>query len=294
MKYLVTGASGLIGLNLLNVLPVYERIGTYHKYKLDNCIQLDIRNKQGVENLILENNVKIIFHAAAFANVDRCEVYKQKCLDINYRGTINIIRAANNNNAKIIYFSTDYIFDGKNGPYKEDDLPNPINQYGLSKLLAENAIQKYCDDYLIIRTTVVYGHEIQGKNFVIRMLDNLNKNQTITVPNDQVGTPTYVQDLIKTVLVLLEKREHGIFNVVGADLIDRYSFACLVADVYGLDKSLITPTTTKKNSQKAPRPLNAGLINTKVISKTNVLLNSPGNGVRNMLEKKIDWKNINE
>jgi dTDP-4-dehydrorhamnose reductase len=286
MEYLVTGASGLIGLNFINILPKSKTRGASYLHTKPGFIQFDIRKHQEVEFHIRNNKPRVIFHSAAFANVDECENNYQECFDINFLGTLNLAKAAKRYGSKIVFLSTDYVFNGKRGPYFEEDIPDPINNYGKSKLAAEHAIQEYCNNYLIIRTTIVYGHEIQGKNFVIRMISQLKNGRKILVPIDQLGTPTYVVDLINTILLLVANNKNGIYNIAGPELIDRYSFACLIADTYGYDRNFIIPISTAELNQNAQRPLRAGLVIEKVKSEVNASINGPIEGLSLMKHEK--------
>jgi dTDP-4-dehydrorhamnose reductase len=159
----------------------------------------------------------------------------------------------------MVFFSSDYVFDGVNGPYSEDDATHPISVYGETKLAAESFIRKILDDFLIIRTTIVYGCEELGKNFCYRLINTLKSGQRIRVPTDQIGTPTYAHNLSEVVIDLIENNRSGIYNVVGCDVADRYEFAKRVCAVFGLNEKLLIPVTTSELNQKAPRPLKAGL-----------------------------------
>jgi len=143
--------------------------------------------------------------------------------------------------------------------------------YGRQKLIAENIIAMRLTNYIIIRTTIVYGWERQGKNFVLRLIRTLQNNQEIKVPTDQIGTPTYAPYLAKTSVQLAESKVKGIYNIAGKDLVNRYDFACEVAKIFKCDKSLIIPVKTNDLHQPAVRPLNAGLKINKVLQILNTL-----------------------
>jgi dTDP-4-dehydrorhamnose reductase len=170
-----------------------------------------------------------------------------------------------------VYFSSDYIFDGLAGPYKEDDPANPICEYGRQKVIAEHYISLNAQDYLIIRTTVVYGWEHQGKNFIYRLLNTLRAGQRLPVPLDQIGNPTYAPNLSEATIKLSLTGARGVYHIVGPERVNRYEFAREAAKVFKLDESLLQPVTTPELQQIAPRPLNLGM----AIDKVTAVLNFP-------------------
>jgi dTDP-4-dehydrorhamnose reductase len=170
-----------------------------------------------------------------------------------------VVQAVNEINAKIIFFSSDYVFDGVQGPYSEDDPAHPISEYGNQKLIGEHYIAFHSKNYLIIRTTVVYGWETQGKNFVQRLIKSLRDGERIRVPVDQIGNPTFAPNLAEAVIELATGGETGICNIVGSTLVSRYEFAVTIAKAFDLDPLLIVPVSTEELGQVAQRPLSAGL-----------------------------------
>lgn len=259
-KALIIGASGLVGNYLYkNISPEYEIIGTFQNYSLDNLIHLDITDKNAVRQVIYDSKPDFVFLPAAFTNVDLCEEKKELCWQINVEGVQNVASLLKGTQTKLTYFSTDYIFDGKNGPYSEDDAPSPLSVYGASKLEAEKIIAHLLNNFLIIRTTCIYGWEPQQKNFVLNLIKRINRKETVRVPIDQVTTPTYSGELSEISFRLAREDKRGIYNVASSSLISRYDFAILVAEIFGLDKNLIYGIKTQDLSQKAKRPLKGGL-----------------------------------
>ncbi|CUT04120.1 SDR family oxidoreductase, partial [Candidatus Chrysopegis kryptomonas] len=166
--------------------------------------------------------------------------------------------------AKLIHISTDYIFDGKNGPYSEDARPNQINYYGRTKLASENEIKIGGIRFAILRTNVLYGVGKNVKsNFALWLYQKLSNGENIKVVTDQIGNPTYVDDLAFAILKVVEFDKEGIYNVGGRDFVDRYTFAVRFAEIFEFDKNLITPVKTSELNQIAPRPLKSGLITLK-------------------------------
>lgn len=290
MRVLIIGASGFIGNLLLEEFSkAHDVLGTFYNHPVDNLVHLDVTDKSEVDDIVNSFKPDVILHPAASPNVEYCETHPEETRRVNVDGTANVVLTAKNIGAKLFYFSSDYIFDGKNGPYSEEDKPNPINVYGEQKLASEKLIQEDLKDYLIIRVTVVYGWERQGKNFVIRMIHTLKNNQTMKVPNDQVGTPTYVNNMCKAVRELVEKDKVGIYHVVGKDLMDRYSFAKVVTDVFSLNSELLIPVSTRELGQKASRPLQAGLKIDKAQKELETELVGVREGLK-MMKKDLEYR----
>lgn len=286
MRHLIVGASGQVGGALFTCAheKKLDVVGTYLTTPSRDLRKFDITDRSRVLRLIRETNPDVIYLAAAMTNVDRCQSEEGLSYEINVRGLDNVIDAANKSDATIVFISTDYLFDGSEGPYSETDLPNPLNVYGMHKLIGEHAVATRANNYLIVRTTVVFGWEEIGKNFVVRLKQKLAQGQKVEVPVDQMGTPTYNRNFAHSVLELASKGYDGIYNVVGTSYMSRYDFALQVASIFGLDSRLIKPVTTRELGQKAPRPLNAGLSCRKAQSVLKTRLLSSEEGLRQMLK----------
>ena len=221
---LVIGASGFVGEHLVAALKFVGQVpvSTYRKTPIPSATFLDITQQAEVQNLLESTNPEIVFLPAALTNVDFCEIHFDEAYEINVRGVQNVIHAANTTRSKLIYFSSDYIFDGRAGPYDEEATANPITQYGRHKLSAEHYIALFAKDYLIVRTTVVYGWERQGKNFVLRLIESLKEHNIVKVPMDQIGSPTYANNLAQIVVELSTSNLNGVINITGPDCISRY------------------------------------------------------------------------
>lgn len=267
MRILIVGASGLVGGTLYHSFlqnPQHTIVGTYHHFQVPKLIPLDITSGGEVKRIINEFKPEVVLHPAAFADVDGCERNPDLCHQINSVGVRNVIDACSKTNSLFVFFSSDYVFDGKAGPYREEDQTNPQNVYGRVKLEVENYLQKTHPNHLIIRTCGVFGHEVQGKNFVIRLLENLKKGQVVNIVSDQQGSPTYVNNLTKGVSYLVENGFKGLFHVSGKTVLMRFEFAKLIAVVFNLDQSLIKPIKTAQIQQEALRPMRGGLLVDKV------------------------------
>lgn len=286
-KALIIGASGLIGSHLYkSSLLEFRTLGTFRSHSLDNLVSLDLTDRNAIKKIILDFKPDFVFLPAAFTNVDLCEEKKEFCWQINVEGVRNIISSINNTDTKLIYFSTDYIFNGQSGPYSEEAQPGPLSVYGNSKLEGEEIVEQNLHNFLIIRTTCVYGWEPQEKNFVLGLIKRIKRNEMVRAPCDQITTPTYAPDLARVVLRLAEENRSGIYNVAGSSLISRFEFALLVAEIFGLDKNLISGVKTEELSQKAKRPLNGGLRIDKISRELNIHMPTVKEGLISMRKER--------
>jgi dTDP-4-dehydrorhamnose reductase len=262
MKELIIGASGLIGRYLyrMSLNTGSEAAGTYYKNRRPGLIPLDFTDAEAVKRLIANMRPDVIYLPAAMPHVDWCERHPGDSAAINVKGPCNVISALTGTGIKLVYYSSDYVFDGENGPYTENDLPNPVNVYGLQKLEVEDEIIRKMTNYLILRVTVVYGWEYPVKNFAHRAINNLRCGHSVKVPADQMGNPTYVANLAEASRELALDRHTGIFNLAGAANVSRYEFAVALAGAFNLNPLLIIPVSTNEAGQAAKRPLRAGLI----------------------------------
>lgn len=281
---LIIGSSGLVGEHLIKYAEKSGQsvIGTYYKHNTLGLKYLNICSFDEVLNALSSWKPQIVYLPASLTNVDYCQLNPQESYTINVTGVQNIVVAANKIKAKLVYFSSDYIFDGLNGPYKEDDPANPICVYGHHKVLAEHFISLHSHDFLIIRTTVVYGWEQQGKNFIYRLIKTLQTQQPIKVPIDQIGNPTYAPNLAQVSIALAGADAQGVYHVVGPERVSRYEFSIKATKFFNLDSSLVIPVTTLELNQVAPRPLNAGMTANKVTTAVDVPLVNYLDGLQTM------------
>ncbi|MDY6786166.1 MAG: SDR family oxidoreductase, partial [Cyanobacteriota bacterium] len=271
MKVAVIGASGLVGSHLATAARDrgWETLATYHQFPQPQQLPLDIRDEEKARSLLTDFQPQVIFLPAFRSHVDYCEQHPEGTAQLNVDGCLNIARIARNLKAKLVFYSSDYVFDGTSGPYRERDSPNPICVYGQQKLTVEQKIQNLLETALILRITVVYGNESQGKNFVKRAIDTLTKGETLRVPCDQIGSPTLVNDIAEASCRLVEANAEGIFHVVGTDVMSRYDFALEVARIFELPTDNILPVTTPELKQAASRPLLAGMVSDRLVPTLN-------------------------
>lgn len=264
-KILLTGSNGLLGQKLMDLyltIDDIELIATargenrYPRKEGYTYVTLDITNETEVQTVIKEHTPHCIINTAAMTNVDSCETDKEGCDKLNVDAVAYLVAAANEVDAHFIHLSTDFIFDGKKGPYKEDDEPNPLSYYGHSKLLAENMVSQYCNKWSIARTVLVYGvvHDMSRSNIVLWAKGALEKGQPINVVADQFRSPTLAEDLAKGCQLIESKQAEGIFNISGKDQMSILEIVERVADYFELDKSIINVISSESLNQAAKRP----------------------------------------
>ena len=285
-KICVVGASGLVGLNLIKKIHGFDIIGTYNKtpVNLENIqlFQLDVTKLENCEQ-ILKFHPDFIINATAISDVDYCEKFKDRAYSVNVLGTKNLVKIAKKLECKLIQISTDGIFSGKNESYIEDDLANPVNYYGQTKLDSENEV-KTLNDYLICRTNLLYGYVSENTlnersnyskptNFVLWVLSELKKTNHIQIVNDQFSNPTLVDNLSKIIEFSLKKNLVGTFHTTDMSCISRFEFAKKIALKFGYSESLISEISSEELNQFAPRPTKTCLDCSK-IQKNNINLHS--------------------
>jgi len=272
-RILVLGCNGLLGQKLVESITR----GTSHKVMASSraekplvqlpdlpYVQIDITKKAELRHVVAEWEPHLILNAAAMTNVDACEKERELAWKTNVTGVENIIEAARRVDATVIQVSTDYVFDGKAGPYSEEDKPSPLNYYGRSKLASENQLKLSGLNCVILRTIVLYGYAQNTKsNFAIWLVQNLEQRSPVRVVDDQLGNPTLADDLAHAIISAIQLGKTGVYNVAGRDIISRYDFAVKLARVFGFDQDLIAPIKTSQLKQPAQRPLKSGLVTLK-------------------------------
>lgn len=277
-KILITGSNGLLGTALLKQLHdknffVIAASKSHNRNDIDephyNYCELDIANEQNWMDVLTVERPDIIIHAGAMTQVDECELNRDKCYDINYKGTVYGLRAAEKFSKHFIYVSTDFVFDGLKGSYKEEDDCAPVNWYGHCKLLAESVISGAEIPWAIVRTCLVYGKKTTGgrDNIITWIKSKLEAGEKIKVVNDQWRTPTYIGDLANGIISIAEKRARGVFHISGKDLLTPYQMAIETARYLGLDESLIEKVNADTFTQPAKRPLKTGFIIEKAVKE---------------------------
>jgi len=247
---LVIGAKGMLGRDLMGILlsslPNDEVFGW-------DIEDIDIQKEEDTVFKIEKLRPHIVINIAAYTDVDGCESNGEKAFAVNAEGAKHVALAALRCRAKVVYLSTDYVFDGnKREPYLESDFPHPLNVYGRSKWKGEQYVQELVKDVLIIRTQWLYGR--YGKNFVTSILRQASKKKVLSIVNDQIGSPTYTADLAKAISVLIQFDAHGIFHVANSDLCTWYTFGQAILKLSGMDKVRVIPISSKEFGRPAVRP----------------------------------------
>jgi len=258
-RTLVIGASGLVGQPLMRILNGTGAVGTYASHARSGLRHLDITDQDEVRSCLADLEPETIYLAGALTHVDYCEDHPDEAFRQNAEGPRHVATEAARLRSKVIYFSTEYVFDGENGPYGEDDATRPLSIYGQSKLEGEKAVAEACHDALTIRTTVVYGWVRDSANFAMQIYRRVRSGAEMTIPDDQIGNPTLAEYLAETAVALAGRGVTGTVNVVGKDRIPRSDFARALVRLYGGDLTRVIPVSTASLKQKAARPLNAGL-----------------------------------
>ncbi len=286
MRALVIGASGQIGAALTRALTArgHHVTGTHAHVPAPGTVPLDVADTAATARLIERVAPDWVFCPGGLTHVDRCERDTDEAFRINRDGPTAAAREAASRGAAFVYYSSEYVFDGRDGPYGEDDPVSPISVYGVSKLEGERGVLAANPRALVIRTTVVYGPDPQAKNFVYQLVRRLRAGERMKVPRDQVSSPTYNVDVAVATLELVERGVGGVLHVVGDTVLDRYAFARHACDVFGLDAALLDPVTTAELGQVAKRPLKAGLRIDRARAMLETALRGPVDGLRAMRE----------
>lgn len=278
MKILITGSNGLLGQKLVKLCMKYKYpfLATSKgenrnpSCPSENYFSMDICNKLEINGVFEAFYPTHVIHTAAITNVDACEQDPERCYEVNVQATKYVFDAVQRHQAHLVLLSTDFVFDGKNGPYKETDEVKPLSIYARSKVEAENLLQESSyTNWSIARTIIVIGQaaNLSRSNMVLWVRDSLRKGEAIRVVNDQYRMPTWADDLAWACLKLCSSNKTGIFHLSGKDFVSMFEFAHQIADFYSLDRSLISETTSESLNQAAKRPPKTGFILEKAVSE---------------------------
>jgi len=265
VKILVTGSTGLVGSRIVELLSA--------KYQFENIsrsTRVDIENKESVLSAISASDAQVVLHLAAKTNVDGCETDKSsgetgEAWRVNVEGTRNVVRACLKTNKKLIYISTDFVFDGTKKAYSEEDIPNPVNWYAKTKYEGEKIVQDLKTPWIIARIAYPYRANFVKPDFFRAILNRLKNNEPVSAVTDHVFTPTFIDDIAFALDILIKSNSQGIFHVVGSQSLTPFAAANLIADEFELDKSKISKTTRSDFfSNRATRPFQLSLKNDKI------------------------------
>lgn len=271
MRILITGANGFVGYYLVRWLleKGQQVIATgrgedrlpFNGHDLYAYETMDFTDPFAVHDVFDKFKPEVVIHAGAMSRPDECEQEQWQAYIVNVEGTVTLLMNAAEQGSFFVFLSTDFVFDGEKGMYREDDLPAPVNFYGKTKQQAEEAVQEYEKEWAIVRTVLVYGRPLTGKADLLTIVrDKLRQGEPYRVVDDQVRTPTYVEDLAAGIWQLIEKRAVGIYHLCGEDVRTPYEMAVETAQLLGLNADLLERVTEKEFSQPARRPLRTGLV----------------------------------
>ena len=279
-KILITGSNGLLGQKLVKLLvdkPTVEVIATARgKNRLSfsegyQFFEMDITKPDEVARTVKSVMPDVVIHTAAMTNVDQCEAEKEACWVLNVDAVQTLVNVCEEHQVFLCHLSTDFVFDGENGPYQEEDQPNPISYYGRSKWKAEQLVQEAKCPWAIVRTVLVYGiaDDMSRSNIILWVRDSLQTGKAIKVVTDQLRTPTLAEDLAIGCWLVAEKEAEGIFHISGKDFLSPYEMAIKTASYFNLDKTLIAEANASNFTQAAKRPPRTGFI----LDKARTILN---------------------
>jgi dTDP-4-dehydrorhamnose reductase len=270
-RILVTGANGMLGQSLCRFYSTQKNVRLLACSLDDKPVfdgidysPCDLTKRENVKNVVLNFYPDYIINASAYTNVDLSETEREEAWKVNVKGVEYLSETARILDSRIVHVSSDYIFDGKNGPYSEKEKPNPLGYYARTKLAGENALKISGVLFTILRTNVLYGSYSNCKvDFVGWLINSLKEGKEVRIVTDQINNPTFVDDLVQGISKVIEYKKTGVYNIGGKEFLSRYEFSKIIADFFGLDKNLIMPVTTGELNQPARRPLKSGLITLK-------------------------------
>ncbi len=277
MKVLITGSNGLLGQKLVQLLTLQKEVQLIATAIGENRLPqkngytyepMDITNEKNILEVFEKHQPTHVIHTAAMTNVDQCEDNLEGCEKLNVTSVAYLVKACEKYNSFLCHLSTDFIFDGANGPYDEQAAPNPISIYGESKLKAEEMVMNSSIRWSIARTVLVYGivSDMSRSNIILWVKKSLEEGKEIKVVTDQFRTPTLAEDLAMGCWLLIKKEAQGVFNISGKDFLTPYEMAIKTADFFHLDKSLIQKADSSTFTQKAKRPPRTGFSIQKAIN----------------------------
>jgi dTDP-4-dehydrorhamnose reductase len=271
MKILITGANGFLGYYLAEQLLDKKfsviatgkgecRLPLTHDQNFQ-YLSMDFTDPFSIHDVFENIKPDVVIHAGAMSKPDECETNQMLAYLVNVEGTVQLLINSADSKSFFIYLSTDFVFDGMRGMYREGDIPNPVNYYGRTKLEAEDAVKEYEFEWTIVRTVLVYGKNHSGHNNILKTVkEKLEKGEEYKIVDDQVRTPTYVEDLAKGIVSIVEKKATGIFHLSGKDILTPFQMAIKTSELLQLNSSVLKRVNAASFNQPARRPLKTGFI----------------------------------
>ena len=287
LKVLVTGSAGLVGRQVVKDLSnTHQVFSCYNESKPEygDSVKMDLKNREMISSILTEKKPDIVIHLGAMTGVDLCEKEKTSASEINTKATEIIAKECSKLNSFLVYVSTDYVFDGNLGMYKEDDITNPLGFYGESKLEGEKVVQNFSTNWCIARTSTPFGLHPTKKSFPMWVIENLQKQKQIDILIDQFTSPTYIPNLSRMLIEISERRITGIIHAAGASKISRYQMASMISDKLNLDGTLLKQISINKMKWVARRPKDSSLD----VSRASSILNEKPQKIDQSLNLFID------
>lgn len=291
-RVLVVGGTGLVGNALVRAWTARGHetaAATYHCHPSPGFLRLDMQDEAAVRACLAEFRPDVVAVPAANPHVDYCQTHPEETRRVNVTGTLNVARAVRDAGARMIFYSSDYVFDGVKGSYTEEDAPHPLNEYGRQKAETEAGVLAADARNLVIRTSGAYGWQWEPKNFVLQVRQRLSSGQAFAVAGDLRYNPTYAENLAQVTADLVEVGAAGIFHVVGGEEISRYEFAVLAAKTWGLDAALLESVPASRFTSPTPRPQQSSLRTDKVRARAATPLMGPAEGLAHMKAMQAAW-----
>ncbi len=290
-KTFIVGSSGLVGKALIGRSRDFGEVyTTYYSTRISGegveVFHLDVRDANRVNDLVKEIRPEILIHAAAKRNTRYCEKNPDEAYKVNVNGTKNIVEACKNVNAKLVFISSDQVFDGTKGRYDEQDEPGPLNTYGKQKVIAEKIIQDNLGNWLILRASHIYGWVPGGDDFVSWVLENLKSGHEIQVSHDEFVTPIHMKSFADILIELLRKGKKGIYHVGEGECLSKYEFAKRIKETLQFNEAVIKPIPSEALNQNVVRPKNNCLDLSKIKNELDFSKYSIKNGLE-ILKKEV-------
>lgn len=271
-RIFISGASGLIGSNCQKHFKTlgYEVIGSHFSFPTDDTVSFNTLEPDNPENFDIRTfKPDLIVHCGALTWVDYCEEHPEESYEKTVNSTKNLLELSRELNAKLVYISTDYVFDGKDGPYRESDPCNALSVYGKHKLEGEQLVESNSSEHLILRVTNVYGDEIRMKNFIARIIKQVSEGEELDLklPRDQYATPVNAMDVARCLGHLIEDNKKGIYHIASTDYLNRVQLALRVIKYFPDASYKLKSIETASLGQAAPRPLMGGLISERFLAE---------------------------
>lgn len=299
-RILITGANGLLGQALVRRVSQNREFDVLATARDDaprfdggSCgyTPLDVTQPDAVENVFEDFAPDVVINCAAMSDVAECDENRNEAWATNARAVKRLAKHCNETRARLVQVSSDFVFNGKRGPYDEDARPDPVNYYGRAKLAGENAVREAGrSNWAIVRTVLLYGtgQGLSRSNVVLWMIDELSQGNQLHIVDDQYRTPTHVDDLATGIERLVDREKTGIYHISGRDLVSIYELACTVAEVFDLDASLIEPVSSDFFEDDVDRPPRTGFIVDRAAEELDYDPRSLEDGLRDLKDRLAD------